>query len=468
MPSQTVPTSFTKCSHSHPSQTPYLSAKSAELMAKAAEQAIEYSENGMKPDDAVVKAASLYKLAAPLAKHVAYAFNIGKAASIRSASADAWTKASAYTICDPENVYKMMSGGVEPSKSHTKISKDFKFAPIPLEEAPVVNMQKLASCFGVEYKEEEKQEKKAEAKPLLNSVNNKEEQLSEFQLKMALAETVSAAKDVAKLIPMPEYRGAKSLAVKMYPYVSPIMFMKIDNDGIVCKKASADNTTGQDTVPINHKLIKLAAKFEKLATEFVNRFSKHQPAKTLLTPILPGDWAKIAEDKEWDSDSGKADPVDIKKNQPAGKTLTQKLLSPFSPGKMPYTGMGSQYAAKFRDDVNKMRTVHAEQMAAKVLDRNMTEPIEAIKRVESDVDSQSTVNNLLADPAFREVSPQDFFKAYKEVSSVAPTAMSTPALAKQVMNLRMQTGPLSMFDIKTLVEIEAKMNQARRDQSDFD
>lgn len=455
-------------------QAKYLSAKSAELMSKAAEHAIELAERGVPPDEAVVKSAHIYKLSAPLAKHVAYAFNIGQSARVRSMSADAWTKASTYHISDPDNVFKLMTSGNVDTET-VKKSSDFRLPPTyaSQEEVKEIDMSKVASYFGVEYTKKEHVKKSSMLKissvQLEKPEGSEDKPLTEFQLKCALAKVTDAARAVAKLLPMPEYKGAKKLAVKMYPYMSPIMFKTIDNNGITCKESS-DNTE-EFMVPVNHKLVSIAAKFEKLATEFVNRFSKHKYNETLLTDVLKPEHRKLAAYSSTDYDDEESSPAPAKKtpswrDRPAAKAIFNTLQPGASSMARMYGIVTPGKNDMFRQHVDKSREHFAEQLAAKALTRNISAPLDTIRDVGSTIDEQTGINNLLQDEAFASVDPSEFFKVYKELSTLAPTAMKSPVIARQAMNLRLQTGPLDLFNAKTLAEIEQKLNQSRQSRED--
>lgn len=84
------------------------------------------------------------------------------------------------------------------------------------------------------------------------------------------------------------------------------------------------------------------------------------------------------------------------------------------------------------------------------------------------IDQQAAVQDLLNDPRLRGANPQLVVDTYRQLSSLAPLAMSNPAVSGDLINRRLQTGPLSYYDLAQLTGIERSLSDIRKRQTQAD
>jgi hypothetical protein len=84
-------------------------------------------------------------------------------------------------------------------------------------------------------------------------------------------------------------------------------------------------------------------------------------------------------------------------------------------------------------------------------------------RVEMDrIDQQAAVQNVMTDSRLQRSDPKTVIETYQTLADLAPNVMRNQSVAADLIHRRLQTGPLSAFDLKQLLEMEKAFVTSRR------
>lgn len=446
---------------------PPLSSSTASRMEKAAEAALAAVDAGVHPDAAVAKAASEYGLTPAHAAHVCHAVNIGQAAGTRTMGDNPWEKAAGYPVADPKAVAALLGAGPAavakaagcgsapgPHGDYRTppVAKAAKAAAAPRPAVPAA--AKAAECPAGECCPH--CSARLERDPDAGTCNScggpwpaksAKARVNDYRLRVHAARALDAARSAAAAASPAEYAGAKEAALATNPAAAGFLFPVLERDPAVAKKAAA----APAPVGVSHPLVKAAA-----AVAGVAALVPPPGPIPFRTPTKAADAAGPA--------APKVGPVqsffrDASSSLIGGSAKALVSGNPAAWGAP--TLVGETEASRARDQA--VADAHKDQATAA-----LQAPLGKAEDAAQGVAEQDHVNRLLVDPTLRTHDPRAVLTAYRGLKAMAPLTMSNPDMARQLVHMRMSTGPLALYDLNTLATLEKNLAQARRAQSGED
>lgn len=467
---------------------PRLSAQSAERMQNVLGRADDLVDAGTAPNQALAKAAREFALPVSHVPKVVHAFNTGR--SVRQfGEDDPWQKAAAYPVATAEGVVEALTHA-EPVKRAADLS-DYHAPPtsggwVPFPVAPLAPpREKVAAA----------PEPAPAPTPAVKAAVD-----SRLSATRSAAMAFDHAVAVAAALKPAQYSAAKQAALRAHPDAAAFFFAQLEDaehgHRDIYKLAAASAHVPFDaTVRNDHPLViairdletaKAAHVAQEAAaipfgyeriTEFGGRvvFRKLATCPVLGTPIEPIQ-AQVP------PPPAPRDPVDfdlpkyaaapqgsppvtppVSRSNYLGRTFddfaNKKMTTGFGQGFQAMVGipskvLGSSFAGKPMSDIVTPNDDDLRGKATKGLDANL-----------GSVDQHASIQDMLADPRFSAADPKLLVDTYRDLSTLAPQAMRNRSVASDFVQRRMQTGPLSYYDLKTLTEIEKNLAAVRKDQS---
>jgi hypothetical protein len=78
------------------------------------------------------------------------------------------------------------------------------------------------------------------------------------------------------------------------------------------------------------------------------------------------------------------------------------------------------------------------------------------------LDHQTAVTDIVSDPRFLRSDPRTVIETYRTLSDLAPNVMRNRSVAADLIHRRLQTGPLSAFDLSNLLTMESNWVKSRQ------
>jgi len=432
------------------SKAKYLTADTADRMAAASEAAFRAMEAGDHPTKAAAAASVEAGLTAKQAKHVALAVNVAQANRAACHNGTPWEKAAAFPIADPEEVANIASKGFRTEAETSKrASDDFAVPPkAPARDTSSTSLR-LKSMFP---QEEPETVKKAEA-PAAAPAPRGPSLWSQLRA-VAYATDVAATEAVKCASYGNDWPSAREAARTMYPEAAGIVEKAISTYPQV-KRASAEKQAA--FVRGDHPYVRAVGLLKQAVDMYVESKAaedtqtlESDPRLSLFKKAAPGDAGKSEKSKGMFAPFGEV-----------SRGVSNAVLgSAFRQLGSQLSEMGPQIDRGLRTNV--MREVGEENMR-KDLVNSVNAPLIKARNAVHQVEEQDNINSLLTHPSLAGADPNEILGAYRELRALAPNAMAVPALARQVVGLRVRTGQLGMFDLEGLTRMEANIVKARKD-----
>lgn len=444
---------------------PPLSADSNDRMFAVLDRASPAVDAGADPNAALAKAAVDLAMPPGHTALLVRAFNTGRAARQLAEGGDAWAKAANHPVADAARVTALMrapepatpdlSAYATPPRPSVKEAATRPALP-PLPEAVKRAFAETpaaprANRLGLEYK--------------------------------AAAAFDAAAEELGRLAPA-RYGAAKAAAARYAPAAAPYLFGRLEAErphfGDLAKKAAA--VRADPAFPADHPAVLSVVVLERVKLAYPAEavpvpppgygpsatrpgFYERLPVCPILGVPVPPPAAKAAKaaaappekapDLILDRPLDKAAVDDGKKGQ---QSWLGSLMGGAASGFVGTAGKGVNWLAN-----SPLTNVPAAPQAPKS---------NTVDRTRQDIDrigDQAALQDLMTDPRFRKADPSQVLQAYREYAGLAPLAMRNPAVAGDLINRRLLTGPLGSFDLKSLTDIEhnlARISRARRGDDD--
>jgi len=421
------------------STPPRLTAASTERMACVVDAADGYVDAGMTPNQALAKAAQDAKLPVTHVPHVVRAFNTGRAVR-QLGESDVWTKAASYPTATIEGVQEELGGAPTVKQASATDVSDYAFGPKHKVETPTIQFTVV------------KEASKPEPVRRDNTISHD----------YACSVVYGEAADVASRLKPAQYAAVKEAAAYAHPAAAEFFFSELESQNwrvqLLAKQAS---TTKPDvTVMFDHPVVKAIVKLAEMQGQRVET----------AEPDVPAGYRKVAVEgtRVWyeKDDAPKVDTFNILPTDPLKfDAVDQSKVAGFA------AGFGSGAGTMF----NAANKLVASPLTSKALDFSVTEPQPLsegavtgdLSRGRDRLQTQDMAQGMLQDPRFAKSDPKVLLDTFHSLRSLAPNAMANPAIAADMVQRRLQTGPLSYFDLDKLVTIEHRLHKMKTgDMSD--
>lgn len=462
------------------------------------------------PDAAVAGAMAEAGMPAKFAAHIVNAFNVGLAAKQRLTAADTWAKAASYVPANVDRVLARLGSPAAPTDPLPASAKlaaargydDYDLPPAAPPAAPpkamAADLRALYAAFDAPPPGNAKVaavlarppvEKRVYADPAPTP--------TAATHAYRLAAIAAAVRDAYDPAAPAEYAGAKRAAVALYPATAPTLFERAEATWSLREKRAYAEATAGDAYDVtagrSHPIVRLAAVFQQVRDEAAVRARPVEPVKRAaaaatpaephpllappaVTPVRPetnAAFAAFLAKKAAPSPSGPAGGVGpmsllakplsgfLSASQAGRERVDQALNAPTHAALTAAFGnvtAPAAHAASRSDLFAKARQSQLESLVS----AQVQKPFDDATKAVNTVDEQDHVARLLADPAFARADPVKVLEAYREVRGLAPHVMANPAAARQIVKLRTETGPLSLFDLDQITKVEKNLADIRR------
>ncbi len=409
---------------------PRFSAASADRLQDVLAAADDAVDAGAGPDAAIAKAARDAALPVGHVPLAVRAFNTGRAVR-QLGAADPWAKAAAYPQATVGGVVGLLTTPPAATKTAADLT-DYYVPPAAAGTRPEPTVVKAAAAPAVPP---------AAIKPATdNRIRTTFEAAAELDKVAAFATT--AAPGV--------YAAVKAAAAAVQPAAAAFAFGLVEAaDRRVAAKAAATPDPAVKTG--NHPAVAAVARLAELRAGVV---------RVDDTPTPPG-WRKFAtgwaEKGPHNAVLGLPVPpkVAVQTPPPGPPPLLATTPRPKAAGfGGAYKSVTSPLLRAYQSDVlNPVLSIHGPSPAT-VSSRGM----DALDAGMARTDEQAAVQDLLADPRFRTADPRTVIESFRQLHGLAPQAMQNPAVAADFIQRRLQTGPLSAFDLKMVTDLEKNLH----------
>lgn len=472
---------------------PPLTARSADRMKEAVGLADSLVDSGMAPEAAIAKAARDTGLPVGHVPIVVRAFNTGRAVRQQGAE-DPWEKAASHPIASIEGVVALLSGGQPPTAKRASDLTDYIRPPASPQPSPPSWLTAADRELLTVERTAAKQAAEIAPPPVKpRRIDNR------IDLEMKAAAAFETAVELAEALTPAQYSAVKFAATKLVPEPALHFFRVVEgsrstDDGpepyngrllkLASMKASPDPTIRNDH-PFVLALRELgavkaaySAPSEEAAPEGYEaveaaggiRFFRKLAVCPVFGTVLPS--VKPAAD---------VTPAPELFQTPSREKLAKVVpgMNPISQGISDYASnregvsaigrgfrgvFGTGLAAAFSNPLIGRAVDLAPEDDAKFRGRSVGGLGEDLKRV----NFQSAAQSMLADPRFAKADPKTVIDTYRDLSNLAPMAMSNNSIASDFIQRRLATGPLSYWDLEKLTGIEKNLAAARRDANPSD
>lgn len=452
---------------------PRLTAASADRMAAVVDAADALVDGGTPPDHAIAKAAAAHGLPVGHVPVVVRAFNTGRAVR-QLGAADVWEKAAAYPVASADAVVALLAAPPAREKAALDLTDyvrppgDDPFRPA---YAPLVPPPATAKAAA------------APPPPAAKAARD-----TRVAAGYAAAAAYDRAAELAAGLDPAAYAGVKVAAARVVPAAAAFFFPRAEADHLALYKLAAAGAAPDPAVRTDHPVVRALADLAAAKAAYVEGgtpgWAVPPPAAptcpvlgTPLPPAAPAEKPAAAPRSPVDFDvpkaaaaaaaSGDAEPP------PPDRSFADRLLSHATGRQDPKTWFGKGFKM-VAADLPAVATQNT--FLGKALDLDAGGPGSrpaALGRLPSDLDrldQQTAVQTLLADPRFAQVDPKVLVSTYRDLHALTPMAMGNPSVAGDFLQRRLQTGPLSHFEIKALTDIEQNLARIKsyRDRRDPD
>lgn len=446
-----------------PTVPPILSQDSSDRMLRVAEAADELVDRGVPPAEAIAKSARDLGLPVHHLDVTVRAFNTGRAVRQLSET-DPWAKAASYPSTTTEEVLAAM--GREPADTKTSHDADYLFPPDrELREQVLTAPVRTKTAAAPVETPPPPPEPVKRAGPLT-----------------ALADAAAAfdaLRDEVRRLTDSQYAAVKVAAEFAHPGVGREALEYVESyDTLVnVKAARAARTVPDPTVTTAHPAVACVSRI----ADARSRYSE---------PQRPLGYEKCAFDAsdEWSVRRRQMPSVDAL-NEPekaAGITGTADFVNAYardrkadapkpdgatSGPKLPISA--PSFGSSFRKSVATPFTgVVSNPLTAPLLDFRAADlpsvssiPATELRKLDlslNRLDQQSTIQDVVSDPRLARSDPRLVIDTFRTLSDLAPNVMKNRSVAADLIHRRLQTGPLSAFDLKQLLDMEQAWVKSRQ------
>jgi hypothetical protein len=265
---------------------------------------------------------------------------------------------------------------------------------------------------------------------------------------------------VLKTAPAGTYAAVKAAGIRQYPDAATFVFSRLESeDPRAMAKAAAEI---DPTVPTNtHSVLVGLAKLAEVKTKTIARDYEG---------TVPKGWQKLAGAPGWLVKAAPTRTLDLPLDPTplVAETATTDAILAANPqikaaamfggvSQIPWSAAGSLLRSQ---TLRGLTNIHPGGAAGSTGLSGRQE--QAIDAGMAATDQQAAVQELLTDNRFRTADPKVIVATYRQLHSLAPRAMQNPAVAADYVHRRIQTGPLSSYDLKTITDIEKNLASVNR------
>ena len=407
-----------------------LSASDQKMLLDATERMIDYTNSGMHPNEALRKVAEHHKLAAPLIKQAAYAYNQSRTlAHMRKAAED--KRAESFPLADAVHVIQAMY------PSETNITKTAALS----KQAETVDYNTVDSVNFPSIKTENYKEDPDIAMQKLTATYcslKKEAAAVRYNFNNSATRMVDLAKEAA------DY----------FHQMDHIPFAEVEGQII-----AAHGNTGKNAMELIHMCGVREKRAEEMPKQAFYRRNS-MPYATVEQMIRLGkDIMKYAE----------ADML----AEGALTDFEDKYLNPKSPARTLDNFAGVTKKAEGPKPILGSKTMeglghlglntissHGSESSAqrKALD-SVLDPIHETNM--AGIKIRAIVNDLMThDPVLSAQEPKDVIRAYNHLSELSPTVAQQPTLARGIIRrMLQQEGVVEPFEAQQITGVEKNLRQ---------
>jgi hypothetical protein len=477
---------------------PPISSDSTDRLGRAAECADAMVDDGVLPSDALAKAAREESVPYGHIPILVRAFNTGRAAR-QLGETDPWAKAADHPVTTADAVYAALSKLDEPQPTE-KAAEEYSRPPyvtahvVPSAPTVPIRIQNPIPLFAQNAVKSASIRNQADPAGTARTRN--------LTLQNEAAKLIDQIRDRSDALAGPVYTGVKCAAAHACPRAADVFAFIEARHPFIARKAAA---APDPLVSTNHPVVDLVRQLDVVIAAY-----SPEPVHE-----VPSGCTKIAEDcdriwytRQPETSVKTAGDQSIAITVPAPFTLTVSVptvipsakkqaddsLPPAAPsgiigGLMNLPRSVSEYY-KPRDGItpgtsgirgawqgfgsgtglltnNVLGRKAVGAMSIKDPDTRDSDPnidtqVGKLKTDLGRIDTQSALQDVIADPRLARIDPKTVIQTYQTLSRLAPEAMSNPSIAADFIHRQVHTGPPTMFDIKQLVDIEKSLAQVKK------
>lgn len=460
---------------------PPLTSRSAERMKDVVGRVDTLVDGGMAPDQAIAKAASDLAMPVGHVPLVVRAFNTGRA--VRQLGADdPWEKAAAHPVASIDGVVAELTKKPETVKA----SFDHHYAKPPVRPTPTLPPRQQTKAATVVEKD---------AAAVVEPARRRKDDSWDLEVKAATA--FEEAVEIALSLRPSQYLAAKRAATALNPDAAEFFFGTVESYrddpelGIAVpyhagiRKLAASKEEFDPTLRNDHPLVRAIVAIGEVKQAYVPspadeapdgyeivraagniKFLRKQATcpvfGTVLQPVKAAS-APAEPRPVWDFDT--PDPEKAARVAEGLNSVSRGIGDFFGSEGQSAFGRGfrgfpfSVAGAIAKNPVTSRAVDFAPEDDKSVRDRAVGSLPDDMKRV----DYQAAAQAMLADPRFAKADPKIILDTYRDLHSLAPMSMANTGIASDLINRRLQTGPLNYFDLEKLTTIEKNLAAVRRD-----
>lgn len=427
---------------------PLSKAAEAKLIG-AIERAAAYVNDGMAPNDAIVKSASESNIPSGHINLMVHAYNTGRTTKQREQGNDALEKAADFPLADAQTVLdtlypKAVKTSAEISRAHV-VSPDYAVNPAGMLARRAAAQTKAAAAkISLPEKTWTPPPRDEEAAARRAASEKRAAELAQEELRRQA--TVAYSKAAAAMEELHEY------------------FRHPGNMSFQDAVRETELRYGEDGVSVLNKLAAVYPHLTKQAATKDLIIGECQPCKlaaAVLSALEAYNEAQARVPAAKQAASKKAEPAVVTGSilyNPADEPLTLKSAAP-APAPMPRLGaidslMEAPAAIGRRmvgavDFMDPRDPKDLTQGAYK----DLTDPAHETEL--QNIRAQGVLHDLLLnDPVISGHDPHDVTLAFNDIAEVAPQSVSSPATMQALLRKRLEAGSMADFDIAQLVNME--------------
>lgn len=450
-----------------------LTKEAEQKLIAAIERAAELVNNGMSPNDAIVKSAAAANVPAGHINLMVHAYNTGRTTKQREQGEDTLEKAADFQLADAQTVMaalypKAVKTSAEIARQQV-VSTDYAVSPAGMLARRRAEQEKAAAAqVALPEKTYQPYPRDAQAAAARAYSEKRAAQLAREEVRRqataAYAKSAAAMDKLAEFFKRPgnmsfadavkqvELRlGDEGVSVlnkiaEVYPQFKKQAATAAHHFGDNPVYGLVQNVLSAVTeyVTASSKIEKVAEIWKKEAPEFITGSIMRNPAAEPLELMSPApktaSWGTALTTAAKVVGGGAKGVADAVKAVPEPSKGVAKILG--------------NYGGKAKE-----KALHAGAY------KSLTDPEHEMKL--KNIRAHATLNDLMMnDPVIGGYDPHEVALAFNDVAEAAPNVVNSSALLQSVLRKRLEAGQLADFDVKQLMEMD-KM-KADRDNTMLD
>lgn len=448
---------------------PPLSSESVARMTKVVEQADAAVDNGTEPALALAKAARDHGLPVGHVPIVTRSFNTGRAVRQLNES-DPWAKAADHPTATAAQVCAALDELGAPPAPRAKAASDYA-------SAPGTGMIKIAAAAPFVMSEWTKAAVAKAELPVVAAPASKPHYLS---VRAKAAAILDQLRDAVSGLKPEQYSAVKRAAAAVWAAGADdtFTFLEGQNTHLWYAATKAASAHPDPTITTAHPAIAILRDLRAVREQYQEPGDGRPLGYQKVAGSIEGWFVPKPRIANISLEPRPATTVDA--IQVTGPDVTKfagvlsgepetEAPAP-APRKSPPTStlgaMGRGAASAFLGPLN---AIANNGFSGPLTDITVTPPASGLKhdvdKTKVDlghVDLQSNLQDVVSDPRLIGSDPKTVVQTYQQLTALAPNVMQNPSVAADFIHRRMQTGPLSAFDHKQLLDMEKVYNSTRK------